>query len=522
MKYTVLNPQGLRQSIVRVPISPRLASLKDKVVYCVAQDKPILTEELAKQLSKYVPEVKVVFKRRIGWITADNSDLRDEIKRQADAMIYGTAMGGGSGMSAVKWIKELEKQGIPSVYAVTKPYIHDIRGTAEMVGMPALRTVVVPLVEEDKVTEDITNEQYSVIISQIVAALTKPLTKEEQKAGKIVARTPPRIAMTGTLDEVQEYFLKHKLTDGLPVIPPAEQKVKEMLKGMSHSPDEVVTTTMFPEELTVTVEKVAIVGVMAGCQPEYMPVLLAIIKAWGQNAVFSQAARSDSSFSIMIVVNGPIRKELKMNGDLNAMGPGNQANATIGRFLRLAVIALGGSRPGINDLSTQGSPLKYCFCFAENEEKNPWQPFHVSAGFKKKESVVSLFAGGGCHWSFSGDLDHIARAVAGFYWQRQSVIVMAPGSARLYARKGMSKEDVERYIWERAVPQLTDFIPKWFHFEIPTVTPAVKGAKRDDAMVKDFPPGSVKVVVAGGETGQPIAQVWQFNPPTMVNVDSWR
>ena len=522
MEYTVLNPQGLRRGVARVPISPRLASLKDKVVYCITQDKPVLTEELSKRLSQDAPGVKVVFKKRIGWIKADNADLKEEVKRRADAMVYGTAMGGGSGMSAVKWIKELEEQGIPSVYTVTEPYIHDIQGSAAMVGMPALRTVVVPLVGEDKVTEDITDKQYAAIIAQIIAALTRPLTREEQKAGRIAARTPPRIAMTGTLDEVQEYFLKHQLTDGLPVIPPTEPKVREMLRGTSHAPEEIVTRTMFPEELTVTVEKVAIVGAMAGCRPEYLPVMLALIKAWGQNFVFSQAARSDSSFSNMIIVNGPIRKELKMNGDLNAMGPGNQANAAIGRFLRLAIIALGGSRPGMNDLSTQGSPLKYCFCFAENEEKNPWPPFHVSAGFKKKESVVSLMAGGWCHWSFSGDLDHIARAVAGFYWHRQSLIIMAPGSARVYARKGMSKEDVERYIWEHAVPQLTDFIPKWFHFEIPTVAPAAKGAKRDDAMVKDFPPGSVKVVVAGGETGQPIAQAWQFNPPVSIGVDSWR
>jgi len=521
LKYTVLNPQASRESLVRTPISPRLDSLKGKVVYCIAQDKPILTEELGKRLSQYIPGVKVVFKRRIGWITADNATLKEEVKRKADAMIYGTAMGGGSGMSAVKWIKDIEAVGIPSVYMVTHPYIHDIRGSAEMVGMPTLRTVVVPLIEEDKVREDITTEQYQQIMTAITDALTKPLSQVEQKAGQIPARKPLRKAMTGTLDEVQDYFLKKGWTDGLPIIPPTEQKVKEMLWGTSHSPEEIITTTMYPEELTVTVEKVAIVGAMAGCKPEYMPVLLALTKSWGQHPVFAQAARSDSSFATMIIVNGPIRKELKMNSDLNAMGPGNRANATIGRFLRLAIIALGGSKSGINDLSTQGTPLNYTFCLAENEEKNPWPPLHVSAGFKKTDSTVSLLTGGWSHWSFSGDLDHIARAVAGFYWHRQSIIVMAPGSARLYAKKGMSKADVEHYIWEHAVPQLTDFIPKWFHFEIPTVAPA-KGVKRDDTMKKDFPEGSVKVIVAGGETGQPIAQAWQFNPPITTCIDVWR
>jgi hypothetical protein len=521
MKYTVLNPQASRPNIARTAISARLSSLKDKVVYCVAQDKPLLTEELSERLSKYIPGIKVVFKKKTGWILAENADLKDEIIHKGDALIFGTAMGGGSGMSAVKWIKEIEKAGIPSVYVVTEPYINDIRDSAAMVGLPGLRTVVVPLVEEDYIREDITPKQYSEIMSAIAEALTKPLTAEEQKKSKIPARKPARTAMTGTLDEIQKYFYEHHWTDGLPIMPPTEEKVAAMLKGTSHAPDEIVTTSMYPEELTVTVEKVAVVGAMSGCEPEYMPVLLSLIQAWGQNPTFAQAARSDSSFSTMTIVNGPIRHELKMNSDLNVMGPGNQANATIGRFLRLAINSLGGSLTGINDLSTQGSPLKYSFCFPENEEKNPWKPFHVSGGFKKEDSVVSLLAGGWCHWSFSGDLDHIARAIAGFFWFRHSLVVLAPGSARVYARKGMTKEEVEKYLRQQAISQLADFTPKWFRSEIPTGK-AAGGNLTDEELAEIFPEGSVKIVVAGGETGQPIAQTWQYHPPTMVRIDRWR
>ena len=520
MEYIVLSPQASRRSIPRTPISPRLDTLKGKVVYVIAQDKPLLTEEFGKRLAKHVPGTKIVFKRRIGWIAEENLELKNEVIKKADALVYGTAMGGGSGMSAIKWIRDVEDKGIPSVYTVTAPYIKDIIGSSKMVGMPALRTVVVPLVGEDKTTEDITDKQYKEIIKQIVDALTRPLSADDKKAGKIPEKKIPRIAITGTLDEVQEYFLKKEWTDGLPIIPPTEAKVKAMLKGTGYSPDEVVTHTMFPEENTVTVEKVAIVGVMAGCRPEYMPVLLTLTHTWGNNFVFSQAARSDSGFSIMTIVNGPIRREIKMNSNLNCLGPGNQANASIGRFLRLAIIALGGSRPELNDLSTHGTPLKYTFCFAENEEDNPWKPLHVSAGYKKKDSTVTMFAGGWSHWSFSGDLDHIARAVAGFFWQRQSVVIFAPGSARLYARKGLSKEDIEHYIWEKALPLLTDFIPKWYHFEIPTVAPA-KG-KPDFTMKKAFTEDSIKIVVAGGETGQPVAQVWQFNRPITTVIDKWR
>ena len=520
-KYTVLNPQGIRQSMDRVPLSPRIGNLDGKVVYFVSQDKPVYTEELAKRFSMRVPGAKTVFKKKPGWVSSDDLELRDEVKQKADAMVYGTAMGGGSGMYAVGWIREVEKHGIPSMYVVGEYFVPDVKASADMWGIPALRTVVTPLVGEDRVKQDMTDEKYDEIISGIISALTKPLTEEEKKGGKIFTEKPQRIAMTGTLDEVQDYFNKNGWSDGLPVIPPAEELVNKMLKGTSHSPDEVVTSSMHPEELTVTVEKTAVVGVMAGCRPEYMPVLLALIETWG-NPMFTHSTRSDSSMTLMTFLNGPIRNEIKMNPSTNALGPGNQANAAIGRFLSLATIALGGSVPIANNLSTIGTPTRYCFCFPEHEEKSPWEPFHVSMGYKPQESVVSLCSGGWCHWSFMGDLDLLARAVAGFYWSnRGGIILMAPGAARLYASKGMSKADVERYIQKKAVPLMEDQTPTWFLFDQPAPSRSdnepSKGSKE-----REDPRGSVKVIVVGGETMIPCAQAWQFNPPITTGVDKWR
>ena len=144
-----------------------------------------------------------------------------------------------------------------------------------------------------------------------------------------------------------------------------------MLKGTSHSPDEVVTTNMLPESCTVSVEKVAIVGAMAGCDPESMPVLLSIVEAFA-NDFYSSTVRSTTSFSFAIIVNGPIAKQIGMNSGINALGSGtgNKANATVVRFLRLAIICLGGSRSGLNDMSSIGNPSKYSFAFAENEKKS--------------------------------------------------------------------------------------------------------------------------------------------------------
>jgi hypothetical protein len=206
-----------------------------------------------------------------------------------------------------------------------------------------------------------------------------PLEEKETKSGPYLPPRPPRIAMEGTEDQIQKHFYDSSWTDGLPIIVPTEEKVAWMLKGTSRKPDEIVTRRMWPGPLEVTVEKVAIVGVMAGCKPEYMPVLLAAAEAFGSGNNAATVV-STNSFSYMQVVNGPIAKQIGMNAGIYALGPGNQANATIGRALRLSVHSLGGGRVGENIMGTQGNVSSYSFCFPENEERSPWEPYHVTQG----------------------------------------------------------------------------------------------------------------------------------------------
>jgi hypothetical protein len=520
MEYTVLNPSGVREVIKRTPISPRLKSLDGKTIYCVAQDRPFFTEEVAKHLARALPKSKVVYRKKPGWIRETDQELWDEIFKNADALIYGTCMGGGSGMTAVTWLGKVERKGIPCVYLAGDLYETDIKMSAVMRGIPALRTVIVKLVGEENVIGDVSDTQFGSIVSDLVHALTVPLTDEEKRRDDIITQKPPRVAMTGTYEEIQDYFNEHGWSDGLPIVPPTEEKLKEMLRGTSHSPNEVVTTKMYPEELTVTVEKVAIVGIMAGCRPEYTPLLLASVESWGSSPIFAQAARSDSTFSIMTVVNGPIRNEIGMNKGSNAMGPGNRANATIGRFLRLSIICCGGSISGVNDLSAQGSPIKYGFCFPENEEESPWEPFHVSRGFKENESVVSLISGGWCHWSFSSDLDHLARAIANFSESGGATVLMSLEAARLYHSKGMNKSDIAKYILDHVNKQRKDYIATWYKIDMPRIKPTT-GDKKNMPVLSGFDP-SIKIIVVGGETSQPIAQTWHTNIPISTSVDKWR
>ena len=149
MSYTVLNPRGIRETIKRTPISPRLASLDGKTIYVVSQDRPFYTEEVARQLAAALPGSTVVYRRKPGWIRETDDDLWQEIYNEADALVYGTCMGAGSGMTAVSWLSEVERRGIPCVYLAGQLYEQEIRLSAAMRGIPALRTVMVNLVGEE-------------------------------------------------------------------------------------------------------------------------------------------------------------------------------------------------------------------------------------------------------------------------------------------------------------------------------------------------------------------------------------
>ena len=182
-------------------------------------------------------------------------------------------------------------------------------------------------------------------------------------------------------------------TDKLPIVLPTEKRVQEMLAHTSHKPDEVVghmRSTHFRDYWEYTVEKVAVNAVMAGARPEYFPVILALA-ATGVTARGS----TSSSAAAMVVVNGPIRNEIKMNSGTGAMGPFNHANATIGRaYGLLSQNGQGSSVPGVTYMGSQGNNYAYNnVTFAENEERSPWTPFHVEHGFKAADSTVSVFTG---------------------------------------------------------------------------------------------------------------------------------
>ncbi|MCX7911558.1 MAG: hypothetical protein N2506_01135 [Dehalococcoidales bacterium] len=230
------------------------------------------------------------------------------------------------------------------------------------------------------------------LTQEIIMALTQPLT-EEEKHPRIEKRPEhPRLLPPDTEENLHRLFLENGWTDGLPIVLPTEERVAEMLTGTDHAPDEVVgmmSVTTHEERLKYTVEKVAVIAVMAGARPEHFPVILALA-ASGRPSMPS----STTSWGSMMVVNGPIRNEIGMNCGLGALSPVNYANSVIGRAWTLMSINFGDVRPGITFTASTGNNINYNnMCCGENEELSVWAPFHVRKGYKPNENTVSLFRG---------------------------------------------------------------------------------------------------------------------------------
>ncbi len=202
--------------------------------------------------------------------------------------------------------------------------------------------------------------------------------------------TSTSVEISDDAEAVSDYLYEQGLTDGLPVIPPTPQRVERMLSGVSRSADESVGQIP-PRQGEASIEKIAINAVMAGCRPEYLPLIVTVLEVIIEPA-FALAGMQPTTNPLtpMLIVNGPIRNRIGLNGGTGAMGPGTQANVAIGRAIRLVMMNLGGAIPGDVDKCTQGFAGKFSLCIAENEEDSPWEPLHVSRGFAPEDDVVTV------------------------------------------------------------------------------------------------------------------------------------
>jgi hypothetical protein len=272
-----------------------------------------------------------------------------------------------------------------------------------------------------------------------------------------------QVEVSDDLEAVQRFYLQRGWSDGLPIIPPTPERVAAMLEGSSLPPD-LVLGEIPPNWGAATVEKVAINAVMAGCLPEYMPVLTAAVEAICDPAFNLYAIQATTHpCAPLLIINGPIRETLDLNSSSGAFGPCWRANATIGRAMRLVLLNVGGAHPGVGDMSTQGAPSKFSYCVAENEEENPWQPLHVERGFRIDQSAVTVVAGEPPHNinDHSGrTADDILTIVAGAlavtgannaYTGGESLLAFGPEHAATIAASGFSKADAVEWLRRRAL-----------------------------------------------------------------------
>jgi hypothetical protein len=254
-------------------------------------------------------------------------------------------------------------------------------------------------------------------------------------------------------------------TDGLPVVPPTEALVDRMLAGGPWSPGEVLLHEPVRDR-AVTAEKAAINAVMAGCRPEYFPVVGTALQAIGDPAFMLHGpATSTGGAALMVIVNGPVVERVGLNAGANLFGPGARANATIGRTLRLVLLNCLDCRPGVLDKSTQGWPGKYSLCFAEDEAASPWEPLSVSRGVAAGRSAVTVYAAESGHNVLShgtGDPERLltgfADALAGLgsLSPGRSVIVFAPEHAQHLRRAGWTRAQVQAWLYAHAWRSLGD------------------------------------------------------------------
>src|SRR5499426_324295 len=288
--------------------------------------------------------------------------------------------------------------GVPTVAMHTDKFDTVVRQVAAHNGMPGLRQVFVPQPIMGKTAAQLRAYVDGVdpitkrpVMQEVLDGLTRPFDAAELGPLEF-DRSTPRLLPADTEDNLHRLFLDSEWTDKLPIVLPTEERVAAMLAATHRRPDEVVgrmRPTQFREYWEYTVEKVAVNAVMAGARPEYFPVILAIA-AGG----VSGRGSTTSSAAGMCVVNGPVRHELNMNAGTGALGPYNHANATIGRaYALLSQNGQGGSVPGTSYMGNQGNNYAYnSVTFAENEERSPWEPFHVQHGLARGDSAVSVFS----------------------------------------------------------------------------------------------------------------------------------
>ena len=335
----------------------------------------------------------------------------------------------------------------------------------------------------------------------------------------------------GQHDDEFEFMFDQGLTDGLPVVPPTPERVVRMLGATKRDPQEVIAVVP-PNMAPCTIEKVAINAVMAGCKPEYLPVVIAAVEGACTDEFNAHGVMATTmGASPVMVLNGPVRRKLSMNHGISVLGPDNRANAALGRAVRLVLRNVGGAKPGGTQRSTLGNPGQYTFSFPEWEERSPWEPMHVERGFGPEDSVVTLFALTGGPLQIVDQNSRDARALVGSLGLSMRAVshpktatgdvllVLSPEHVdTIWQDDRWSKEQIRNRIQEAGTRPLRELLrdaesgagydPATFGPNGPTKE------QLDERMPKFHSKDSIHIVIAGSDAGKWSAVIagWASGP----------
>jgi len=399
----VARPESRADKAERTPAAARPNTLDGRTVALYWNGKQRGLDALARTkelLSGKFDDVRFI--ELIGELGGTNRYLSEGqvtmLAERADAVVASTADCGSCCSWLMRDLCELERHGVPAVGYTAAIFEEDARFSIETFGVPDACPIIVPECFSNKTTAQI-QEMVDDAMPTVIGGLTTPRSA--------IGELPPFDSMVfdGALelhfdaadlidafDAMQARFVENRWSDGLPLIPPTRAKVQAMIAASGREDDEVVG--LFAPGFGVgTVEKIAANAVMAGCRPEAMPVVMAMVECILDPSIGLRTfAMSTGPQAPIVLVSGPIADEIGMNHGVCALGPGSvsQVNVAIGRALRLIMMNVGLSYPGVSDMDTIGTPMKFSACVAENEARTPWEPWRVQQGFGLDQSTVTV------------------------------------------------------------------------------------------------------------------------------------
>ncbi len=528
MEFEVLSPCGDADPIEQIGLNPRVTDLNQATIGLYTTFKEhwvLILDEIARQLKERYPGARFTSFQYIEDLNcytqvaelAKDPRVRPEFEewlKGVDTVIVANADAGSCTLYLAYNATYPERLGKPTVLTVAGEYLGLARRAVELRGVPALRCVkldILDLAFEPDIqhwVDVVIPGRVSEMLDDLVESLTRPVTQEETGIPVPVESTP-HVAMKGSLTEINKYYYRKGWTYGMPVMPPTEEAVAEMLRGTDLPRDHVVAI-LPPLMGKATVEKIAINATMAGCLPTHLPVVMAAIEAIADPRSWVEAYTcSNASWAPLLMVNGPIRRDLDLNGGPAVLSPYRKANAAIAHAVGLVVMNIAGIKVNREDLAIFGHEGRFGMCIAENEEESPWEPMHVYYGLNKEDSAVSVMWPNSRQFSLLPEdagaiLQHMCDNIPAFGVDPGCTTIMTPKLANYLHSSGYSRKGIVDYLVEYARIPASKLNVRWMigHHHEPTTVPLPAESTR--TVRKFWSDLHLPIIVAGG-TGVALA-----------------